>query len=126
MKFSRTVSCILGLALVAWAGAGCKKKDAGASGIAAEQVPATVETAFRSAPEEVRQQAAEAVTAIQSQNDGAAFVQFQTLSSRPDLTAEQRQAAFDSWMVANLRLQQSAAGGNNAAKELLEKYRASK
>lgn len=117
---------LLGLGLLLLAMAGCKKKDAGTASLPPEQVPAAIETAFRSAPEPVRQQAAEASAAFQSGNDNAAFVQFESLTGRPDLTPEQRQAAFDSWMVANLRLQQSAAQGNSAAKELLEKYRASK
>ena len=115
---------LLGLWLL---NAGCGKKSEGAAeAVPVEQVPATIEAAFNNAPTEVKQQATEAVTALQSQNDAGAFVQLQNLSGRPDLTAEQRKAAFASWMAVNARLQQSAANGNSAAKELLEKYRASK
>ncbi|PYK99327.1 MAG: hypothetical protein DME19_09030 [Verrucomicrobia bacterium] len=120
--------------LVAWGflsgvllGVGCTKSNrAPAAAVSVEQAPATIETAFRDAPSEARQQATEAVTALRSQNDAAAFVQLQNLSGRSDLTAEQRQAAFASWMAVNQRLQQSAANGNSAAQDLLEKYRASK
>ncbi len=108
-------------------GTGCSKTNQNAAApVPVEQAPAAIETAFREAQGEIKQQATEAVTALQSQNDPAAFVQLQNLSGRSDLTAEQRKAAFASWMAVNARLQQSAANGNSAAQELLEKYKASK
>lgn len=107
--------------------AGCSKSNPNsAAEVPVEQVPATIEAAFNNAPIEAKQQAAEAVTALQSQNDTAAFVRLQNLSERSDLTPEQRKAAFASWMAVNSRLQQSAANGNTAAQELLDKHRASK
>jgi hypothetical protein len=122
--------CRLGLTLASallLLAAGCgKKSNTAKTTMAPEQVAATVEKAFQDAPAGVKQQAAEAVASLQSQNDAAAFVQFDSLSKRSELTAEQRQAAFDSWMAANLRLQQAAANGNKTARDLLETYRASK
>ena len=105
---------------------GCNKNNQNAATVTPEAAPATLENAFRGASAEVKQQATEAATAVQAQNDAAAFARLENLSGRPDLTAEQRQAAFASWMAVNARLQKSAADGNNAARELLEKYRASK
>jgi hypothetical protein len=108
-------------------GAGCSRSNQNAaSQVPVEQVPATIEGAFNNAPVELKRQATEAVSALKSQNDAAAFVHLQTLSGRSDLTPEQRKAAFASWMAVNARLQQSAANGNSAAQELLEKYRATK
>lgn len=122
------------IGLVGWSflialllGAGCSRSSRDpAAGVPVEQVPATIEAAFNNAPIEAKHQAAEAVAALQSQNDTAAFVQLQNLSERSDLTPEQRKAAFASWMAVNARLQESAAKGNSAAQELLEKHRASK
>ena len=122
-----SVVLILDILAAALLGAGCSKSSqSSVSAVPVEQAPAAIETAFRDAPTEVKQQATEAVTALQSQNDSAAFVQLQNLSGRSDLTAEQRKAAVASWMAVNARLQQSAANGNNAAQELLEKYKATK
>jgi hypothetical protein len=119
---------LLSIALVgALLAVGCSKSGKAANTVATpEQALATVEKAFKDAPADVKQQASEAVSALQSQNDVAAFVQFDTLSKRSELTAEQRQAAFASWMAANVRLQQAAANGNKTARELLDTYRASK
>jgi len=105
---------------------GCSKSGKTATVATPQQELVTVEKAFKDAPADVKQQASEAVSALQSQNDVAAFVQFDTLSKRSELTAEQRQAAFASWMAANQRLQQAAANGNKTARELLDTYRASK
>src|SRR5262245_37813109 len=79
--------------------AGCRKGGGNAgSSVTVEQVPATMESAFRNAPEELKTQATEAASAVQSQNDSSAFVQLDGLTRRTDLTPEQRQAAFASWM----------------------------
>ena len=106
---------------------GCSRSNQGAATkVTPEEAPATIESAFRDAAPEVKQQASEAATAVEAQNDAAAFARLENLSGRPDLTPEQRKAAFDSWMAVNARLQESAAKGNSAAQELLEKYKASK
>lgn len=125
---TKRAGCFLASFLVIlFLGIGCSRNNKGATTtVAPDEASATIETAFRDAPVEVKQQATEAATAVQAQNDTAAFVRLENLSGRPDLTAEQRQAAFASWMAVNARLQQSAANGNSAARELLEKYRASK
>ena len=125
-KFRRSgLGAVLLFALMV--GGGCRNRSQTSDAAAAvEKDPAAIEAAFRDAPIEVRQQATEVATALQSQNDAAAFVRLEKLSGRPDLTPEQRQAAFTSWMAVNARLQQAAANGNEGARDLLEKYRASK
>ena len=122
-------ACCFGLsiasALLLTAGCG-KKGETANTTVAPEQVPVTVEKAFQDAPADVKQQVSEAVAALQSQNDVAAFVQFDALGRRSELTSAQRQAAFASWMAVNQRLQQAASNGNKAARDLLDTYRASK
>jgi hypothetical protein len=126
-RTKRARSFLAGTLAMLLLGIGCSKNTKGAAAtVTTEEAPATIEKAFRDASAEAKQQATEAATAVQAQNDAAAFVRLENLSGRPDLTAEQRQAAFASWMAVNARLQKSAADGNNAARELLEKYRASK
>jgi hypothetical protein len=125
--FTRLCGLGLTLASALLLATGCSKGGKNASAtVTPEQVPRTVEQAFQDAPTDVKQQAAQAVSSLQSQNDVAAFVQFDSLSKRSELTAEQRQAAFASWMAANERLQQAAANGNKTARDLLDTYRASK
>ena len=106
--------------------AGCSRKEPAVPTASVEETAPALESAFKGAPQEAREQAAQAVTALQSQNDGAALTQLQELSQRPSLTPEQRQAAMNSWWAVNARLRQAAAGGNTAAQELLEKHRATK
>ncbi len=105
---------------------GCSRKEPAQPTASVEQTTPALEAAFKAAPLDVRQEAVEAVTALQSQNDAAAFRQLQELSQRPSLTPEQRQAAVNSWLAVNARLRQAAADGNTAAQQLLEKHRASK
>jgi hypothetical protein len=116
--------CGLGASLFLFAGCSQKAPDAVVA-TPQETVPA-LETAFNGAPAEMKRQALEAVGELQTQNDPAAFVRLESLSRRPELTAEQRKAAVASWMAVNQRLRESAANGNSAAQQLLEKYRASK
>src|ERR1044071_4548657 len=112
-QWNRVCRLVLTLASALFLVSGCSKSGkATQSSVTVEQVPATVEKAFQDAPADVKRQASEAVSALQSQNDAAAFVQFDNLSKRSGLTSEQRQAAFASWMAANQRLQQAAANGN--------------
>lgn len=126
VNWNRAASVLATCAGILLLETGCGRNSGGAATVTPEDAPATIEGAFRNASAEVKQQATEAATAVQAQNDTAAFVQLQSLSGRPDLTPEQRKAAFASWMAVNARLQESAAKGNSAAQELLEKYRASK
>jgi hypothetical protein len=90
-----------------------------------EAVP-SLQASFQAAPEEIKQEAESAVTAIQSQDDTAAFLRLENLSKRSELTAEQRQAMVDAWMAVNRRLAAAASNGNPAAEELLNHYRSTK
>jgi hypothetical protein len=90
-----------------------------------EAVP-SMQASFQTASEEVKQEAESAVTAIQAQDDAAAFLRLENLSKRSELTEEQRQAMVDAWMAVNRRLAVAASNGNPAAEELLNHYRSTK
>jgi len=111
------------VAAVLLVGLGCsKKKD---DTVTIEQVPQVMEEAFKQAEPQVNQQVDQAVTAVK-QEDPRALEQLQTLSSRPDLTIEQRRAA-DRAMYATLRrLQEAAKQGDQKAEAELKRYRATK
>jgi hypothetical protein len=115
--------------LAAWAIALCScsggRDPAPAVATPQEAVP-SIQASFQKATDEVRQEAESAVTAIQSQDDTAAYLQLENLSKRPELTDEQRQAMMDAWMAVNRRLAAAASNGNAAAEELLNHYRSTK
>jgi hypothetical protein len=118
----------LGLGLAAVSGPGCSQGDTSAvpTPVTAEQAAPAVQQAFADAAPEVKEEATEAVAAMESNDDGAAFLRLEQLVARPELSEQQRQAARDAWMAANQRLQAAATNGNAAAEAILENYRARK
>ena len=114
---------VLALALAA---PGCGSRDRASRADSPGATATNVQSVFKDASEDVRQQAGEVVAAVQAQNPVAAYGQLETLSGRPSLTAEQQQAISDLRLVLVRQLQSQSAQGNAAAEELLNKYRASK
>ncbi len=109
------------------AGGGCHRRgDTPPQALAPEKVAPTLDAAFKNARPEDQQAAHEVVSALQSKDDPKAFVQLQSLTTRPDLTADQRAAATRSMLSVLAQLQAAAANGNKAAEDLLQAYRASK
>jgi len=126
MKIFLHSCCALTVVVVALAGPGCGRK-APASGTATPQQTATnVQSAFQNAPDDLKQQAVEVVSAVQSQNPVMAYTQLEHLSARSNLSSEQQQALFEMRMALIRQLQADSAKGNAAAEELLNKYRATK
>ena len=89
-----------------------------------EQVPATVENAFKEANPELKGSAGEIVTAIQGKDEPKALLDLQALFARPDLTPEQREAANRSMISLNQKLRTAAEQGDQRAAEALQVYRA--
>jgi hypothetical protein len=94
--------------------------------LAAEQVPGAVETAFKDAPAEAKTAAKEVVESLQGKDEVKAFFELQNLSSRSDLTPEQRQTAARSMLSVNERLRAAGANGDQRAADALQSYRSSK
>jgi len=124
---SRLVAALLTLLTVALPLlAGCKKDAIAPAPIAVEQVPATLQQTFQQAPPEIRQSAAEVVTALKNSDDSKALLELNTLMSKPELTPAQRQAAASSMLGVHARLRAAADKGDKLAEEALEHYRATK
>jgi hypothetical protein len=103
----------------------CSKNEP-PTALAPEQVPAAVETAFKDAPAEAKSSASQVVNSLQGKDEVKAFFELQNLSSRTDLTPEQRQAATRSMLSLNERLRAAAAQGDQRAADALQVYRSSK
>ena len=113
---------ILLLALLA---AACKKSEKPVV-ITAEQIPVTMQSAFKDAAPDVKSFAEDAAASIQNKEEPKAFEQLQALSWRPDLTPEQREAAMRAIRALNEQFAAAAAKGDKTAEEMLQKYRATK
>src|SRR5262245_52150317 len=87
MKTSLCAAVIGSIAIFAF---GCKKEQPKA--IKAEQVPAEIETAFKTAKPEASAAAQEIVTSVRADNPHV-LLDLQDLAARSDVTAEQRAAA---------------------------------
>ena len=111
--------CLFALAV------GCGQKAVVAPPLAIEAVPAKMEDAFQSAQPEVTTAVQEAVASVRG-DDPAALQQLQELSTRSELTPEQRATANQSLFAVLARLQAAETNGNSKAAEALQQYRASK
>jgi len=113
---------LLSLAIIA---AGCKK-DGNRATLTPEQIPAAVQNAFKDATPDVKTLADEVAASLQNKEEPRAFGELQVLSSRPDLTPEQREAAVRAIHALNIQLALAAARGDKNAEEMLQQYRATK
>lgn len=104
----------------------CHRESAAPKPVTMEQAVPAMENAFQKAPPPVKEEAREALAAMQRNDDPGAFIRLQGLTASPQLTPEQRDAAFKSWIVVNIRLQAAASNGNAAAQGLLDRYHATK
>jgi apolipoprotein N-acyltransferase len=126
MKVSFPAYCVLVVFVFALAAVGCGRRKSAAQSVSPQESAINVQSVFRNAAQDVKQQAGEVVTAVQSQNTVAAYAQLENLSGRQNLTSEQQQAIFEMRMALVHQLQAESAKGNAAAEELLNKYRATK
>ena len=90
------------------------------------EMPATVRSAFGSATPELKKAADETSQALADGAYDVSLGRMSELSSRPDLTSDQRVALAQSRIAVMLKLQEAAAAGDAKAKEMLEMQRASK
>ena len=105
--------------------AGCKDSGNRAA-LTPEQIPTTVQNAFKDAAPDVKSLADDVAASLQNKEDPKAFGELQVLSARPDLTPEQREAAVRAIHTLTLQLAAAAAKGDQNAEEMLQQYRATK
>ena len=102
----------------------CGKKPS-APPISAEQVPQVLDDAFKQAQPEAGAAAKEVISSAQA-GDPAALQQTHELTTRSDLTDEQRKAAFRAAAALHQKVVEDAARGDQKAEEALKVYRATK
>lgn len=125
-NFSGHRLLLVGTVLSVLLSSGCGRSTGGGAAQTPEETKAAMQQAFAGATADVKALAGDVQAAIQSQEDGKAFLQLGALSSRPDLTAEQRAVAAQSMLSVGQKLNAAAAKGDRDAAALLESYRASK
>ncbi len=103
---------------------GCRKDEAPAV-ISADQAANQLTNAFGASDKEMKDLVNGAAESLNA-NSEEALLRLQALGQAPDLTPEQRRALGESQAAALNKLREAAAGGNQAAAEAVERYRASK
>lgn len=106
--------------------AGCGGGSAPPEAIPIEEIPARVQSTFQTAPPEVQALANTVASAVKQRDLTTAFVKLQALSSRPDLSSEQRETAARSMISITEELRTAAGDGDQRAQEMLQMHRAHK
>lgn len=104
---------------------GCSKPSA-PQPIALDQIPNTVDTAFKGATEEIKTAATGFTASVRNNDLPGAFEQLTDLTSRPDLTPEQRGIAARAMMSVAQNMREAAAKGDQKAAEQLSRYQSSR
>ena len=116
--------CVLGL--IAILAGGCSGEVAPPKPIAVEQAPSTLGEAFKTAKPEAKKLADDAVAALGAKDYTKALFALQSLSSRSDLTPEQRDIASRSMLAVNKALAEQANSGDQQAQQTLQFQRSTK
>ena len=125
MKMRRRIAKLAAFALLPIVlTAACGKKPSEPP-ISAEQVPQVLDDAFKQAQPEASAAAKEVISSART-GDPAALQQTHELTARPDLTDEQRKAAFRAAAALHQKVVEDAARGDQKAEEALKVYRATK
>jgi hypothetical protein len=103
----------------------CSKKTS-TSVLQPAEVPAALDQAFAKAAGEAQQAATESATAVQNNDPATAFETLQKLSSRPDLTPEQRATTARAMAASFKQLRSAAEGGNTRAQAVMQHYQATR
>jgi len=105
--------------------AGCSKTSTPKQVSLNDAGPA-ITNAFAAAPTDLQMQAGMMMAAARGGDLVGSYAQVQALSKRPDLTPEQRRAAFDAERAVLSELKTAATNGNPAAEAALQHFRMSK
>ena len=106
--------------------AGCNRSSAVPPVATVAETANSMTNAFLKAPPDAQMQAGMALAAAQKGDLVSSYAQLQELARRPDLTAEQRRAAFDAERAALSGLKEAATNGNVAAEAAIRHFRLSK
>ncbi len=126
MQPTRSLLLALGLALAVFLpAAGCGRGKAPKE-IPTADIPGEAGTLFAKAPPAVRELAAQATAALAAQDWSGAWVAFQALSERKDLTAEQRQFVASAIVSIGAELNKAGDQGDPHAAAARQMHRLSK
>jgi hypothetical protein len=121
----RIILCsILGAAALVLAGCGSDSEPPPV--ITTQEITGTAPDVFNGAPADVRQLAADAVEAINSQDYTTAWDKLQELNTREGLTDEQKDFVAQSIASVGAEVQRAEQAGDEAAQKALEFHRANK
>jgi hypothetical protein len=104
----------------------CGRRDSATTPLPAAEIPAALEQAFQGAAADLKQAAQRIREALKAPDLPRAFGELQALSSRPDLTARQRETVSRSFLTLSAKLSEAAAQGDAAAGQIVEIHRANK
>ena len=107
------------------AAAGCKKSEGPLTPLQPEQVPQAMNQAFAKAPEPIAA-AAQPVIQATAAKDPRAIFGLEDLSTRPDLSAQQREAVQRALQAMLAQARAAAAAGDARSEEVMKTYRATK
>jgi hypothetical protein len=105
---------------------GCSEDPKHLPELSINQIAEGAPEAFRGAPAEVGQLAADAANAIAAEDHPTAWEKLQALQASPDLTPAQRDFVAQSITAVSQALEAAEAAGNEAAQQLREFHRANK
>jgi hypothetical protein len=105
---------------------GCSEDPKHLPELSIDQIAQGAPEAFRGAPAEIGQLAADAANAIAAGDHATAWDKLQTLQGAPDLTPSQRDFVAQSIASVGQALQEAEAAGQEAAQQALEFHRANK
>jgi hypothetical protein len=106
-------------------GAGCGKGQPPRE-IAATDIPKESRNLFAKAAPEMRELADKALAALEAQDWAAAWVTFQAIGERKDLTPEQRQFVASAVMSLGAEMQKAGAQGDERAQAIQRMHSISK
>lgn len=105
---------------------GCSEDPKHLPELSINQIAEGAPEAFRGAPAEIGQMAADAANAIAAEDHPTAWAHLQALQASPDLTPAQRDFVAQSIAAVSQALEAAEAAGNEAAQQLREFHRANK
>lgn len=94
--------------------------------ISTSDIPTESQNLFAKAAPEVKDLAGKAVAALQAQDWASAWVVFQALGERQDLTPEQREFVASSVMTIGAEMQKASAQGDERARAVQQLHSISK
>lgn len=94
--------------------------------VAATDLPTESQNLFAKASPELRELAGKAINALEAKDWATAWVAFQSLGERKDLTAEQRQFVASAIMSVGAEMEKASAQGDERAQAIQKMHSISK